>query len=58
MVYANLPRPEDRDNAIKWIREGRRVHSGVNLIMNTAPEFDPIRADPRFVELLRQGNRT
>jgi tetratricopeptide (TPR) repeat protein len=54
MIYANLPVPADRDLAFKWIAEGQRIHSAVNLFLHVSPEFDPLRGDPRFVEILRQ----
>jgi serine/threonine-protein kinase len=54
MIYANLPTPADRDLAFEWIHRSEQAHSGVDLVLNVAPEFDPIRADPRFVDLLRR----
>jgi len=48
-----LPTPADRDMAFDWIQRSERAHSGVDLVLNVAPEFDPIRADPRFVAILR-----
>jgi serine/threonine-protein kinase len=53
MIYANLPTPADRTLAFEWIHRSEAAHSGVDLVLNVAPEFDPIRADPRFVATLR-----
>jgi tetratricopeptide (TPR) repeat protein len=53
MIYANLPTAADRDTAFAWIARSESAHSGVDLVLPHAPEFDPIRADPRFAELLR-----
>lgn len=49
MVYASLG---DRDDAMRWLRKGyeERFNPGVLL----RPGLDPLRADPRFVELVRQ----
>jgi len=47
----------DKENALKWLRRGRRYMSSqfVESIRNLW-EFDNIRGDPRFREILSGGN--
>jgi len=49
MVYAALG---DRDQAMAWLERGyaERVNPSVLL----RPGFDPLRADPRFQDLVRR----
>jgi serine/threonine-protein kinase len=53
MVYAALA---DRDKAIEWLDNAyEQRHWGLTLL-KVYPEFDPLRSDPRFADLLRRLN--
>jgi adenylate cyclase len=42
----------DRENAILWLQKAHDDHS--LPFVKVEPEFDSIRADPRFADLLRR----
>jgi len=47
---------EDGPKVLEWLEEAFRIHDGnFPLQLKTAPEFDFLRADPRFQDLLRRA---
>jgi len=50
-VYANLG---ERDQAFAWLNKAVDEGEGRLVGLRTDPEFDPLRDDPRFPELLRR----
>jgi serine/threonine-protein kinase len=55
ILYAALG---ETDQAFAALDEGVVTHDQQILILATAPEYDPLRGNPRFVELLRRINLT
>ena len=52
--YGNL---ENKAKVLQWLEESRRTYDGnLYLALKTAPEFDFLRKDPRFQDLLRRLN--
>jgi len=52
-IYAYLG---DKDQAMRWLEEGYKEHEVFMTLLNVAPEWDPLRDDPRFQDLLRRMN--
>ena len=50
-VYAALG---EHDAAFRWIERAITEHSGPIHVLGFAPEFKPLRADPRFPDVLRR----
>jgi len=48
-VSAGMP-----DDAIRTLFKGVKIHEPGLLQVRDDPDFDPIRNDPRYVELVRQ----
>ena len=46
----------DKDQAMRWLEEGYEEHEFSMTKLNVAPEWDPLRDDPRFQDLLRRMN--
>jgi tetratricopeptide (TPR) repeat protein len=48
----------DRDRAFEWLEKGYRERSfGASVLdLKAAPFWEPVRSDPRFVDLLRRMN--
>ena len=44
----------DNDQAFYWLKQAVKEQSNILQFLKTHPYFDPIRKDPRFVDLLRQ----
>ncbi len=44
----------EKDAAFALLEKGFAQHSGLAVFLRTAPEFDPLRSDPRFNDLLRR----
>src|SRR5499427_1707028 len=44
----------ERDDAFKWLQKSYDAHSICLIWLNSEPRFDPLRADPRFGQLVRQ----
>ncbi len=53
LIYAYLG---DSDQAMRWLEEGYKEHEFLMIILNVAPEWDPLRDDPRFQDLMRRMN--
>ena len=51
MIYAALG---DADRAIAWLEEAFDARAADLVFLNVAPEFDNLRDDPRFAELVRR----
>ena len=48
----------DKDQAIKYLAESMEEREPFSLFMKHDPEFDPLRGDPRFEELLARLDQT
>lgn len=44
----------DRDRAFQWLKKAYSERSVKLVLLNVDPKFDPIRSDPRFVDLIRR----
>jgi hypothetical protein len=53
IVYAALG---DYDVAFEWLEKAFQNRYRVILWIKSIPEFDPMRNDPRFADLLRRMN--
>jgi len=53
IIYAYLG---DKDQAMRWLEEGYKEHEFLMTTLNVTPEWDPLRDDPRFQDLLRRMN--
>jgi serine/threonine-protein kinase len=53
VIYAYLG---EKDQAMRWLEEGYKEHEFQMTGLNVAPEWDPLRDDPRFQDLLRRMN--
>jgi serine/threonine protein kinase/tetratricopeptide (TPR) repeat protein len=51
MLYTALG---DKRDALRWLEEGYRVRDGNMVLLKVLPEFDPLRADPRFRGLVQR----
>ena len=51
-IYSQLG---EKDEAFKWLEEAYEEHD-LGLNTNVRPEYDPLRDDPRFQDLLRRMN--
>ena len=49
-IHATL---HDHDEALTWLERGLR-EGAIPIFYKDAPMWDPFRADPRFVDLLRR----
>jgi serine/threonine-protein kinase len=52
-IYAYLG---DKDQAMRWLEEGYEEREFLMTTLNVAPEWDPLRDDPRFQDLMRRMN--
>ncbi len=41
---------------MRWLEEGYKEHEFLMTSLNVGPEWDPLRDDPRFQDLLRRMN--
>ncbi len=48
----------DNDQAFAWLEEAYKEQSNILQFLKVHPYFDPIRADPRFADLLRRVGLT
>jgi serine/threonine-protein kinase len=44
----------DKEQALVWLEEAYKEQSNILQFVKTHPFFDPIRNDPRFVDLERR----
>jgi len=51
LIYSGLG---DKDSAFKWFELAYREHLGATMAYLQDPIFDPVRSDPRFVDLVRR----
>jgi TolB-like protein/Flp pilus assembly protein TadD len=51
LVYSGLG---DREQAIRWLEKAEEVRDPWITSLKIEPMFDPLRSDPRFVDLLRR----
>jgi len=51
VIYTGLG---ERDKAFEWLEKAYQERSEVVLMLKVEPRYDPIRADPRFVNLMRR----
>ena len=49
-IYVGLG---EKEQALSWLRKSYDEHSDHVLSLRIEPTYDPLRADPRFTELLR-----
>jgi TolB-like protein/DNA-binding winged helix-turn-helix (wHTH) protein/tetratricopeptide (TPR) repeat protein len=52
-IYAALG---DHDRALKWLEQAYVQHTDVMTLLKVEPRLDPLRSDPRFLELVRRIN--
>jgi DNA-binding winged helix-turn-helix (wHTH) protein/tetratricopeptide (TPR) repeat protein len=45
----------DRDNGFAWLQKAYAERSEFLVFINVAPNFDDVRGDPRFIEMVRRG---
>ena len=45
---------DDREQALVWLERAYQEHSNIVLWLKVHPYFDPLRNDPRFVNLVRR----
>jgi len=51
VVYAGLG---EKERAIEWLEKTYEQHGDWMIWLNVAPEFDDLRADPRFIDLIKR----
>ena len=44
----------DRDQAFEWFEKAYQDHSGLLIYLKIEPEFDVLRNDPRYLDLMRR----
>jgi TolB-like protein/Tfp pilus assembly protein PilF len=52
-IYAGLG---EKDQAFEWLEKGHEDRSITSAPLKVGPDFDPLRSDPRFADLLRRMN--
>lgn len=50
-IYVGLG---EKEEAFRWLEKGYETRENCMIYMKTDPAFDPLRADPRFSDLLRR----
>jgi hypothetical protein len=50
-VYAGL---EEKDRAFEWLQKAFEERSWYVALLGVEPHMDPLRSDPRFVDLIRR----
>ena len=44
----------EKDQALEWLEKGYQKRAGFLIYLGRQPQFDALRSDPRFVDLLRR----
>jgi hypothetical protein len=47
---------QDRDQTFEWLEKAYAERSGQMVYVKTEAFFQPLRSDPRYVDLLRRVN--
>jgi hypothetical protein len=47
----------DRDHAFEWLEKGYELRDSGIVRLEISREFDPLRSDPRFADLMRRMGR-
>ena len=45
---------DNKDQAFEWLEKAYRDHDYLMIYLKVAPNLDPLRSDPRFVDILRR----
>lgn len=45
---------EDKENALRWLEKALGSHDAMMVFLKVDPVFDPLRAEPRFMSLLKR----
>jgi serine/threonine protein kinase/Tfp pilus assembly protein PilF len=53
VMYAGM---DDRDRTIEWLEKAFQERAGLLVYLNVETQFDELRGDPRFQDLLRRMN--
>jgi hypothetical protein len=56
IIAANYAVLGEKDKAFAWLEKGYEGKSDLMRILKTAPDFDSLRSDPRYADLLRRMN--
>ena len=51
LIYSSM---NERDKAFEWLEKAYDERTPWLIELNVTPEFEPIRDDPRFQDLLRR----
>ncbi|HEY2973139.1 MAG TPA: winged helix-turn-helix domain-containing protein [Pyrinomonadaceae bacterium] len=51
IIYTGLG---NKERAVEWLEKSYQDHSWLILYLKTDPFFDPLRSDPRFMDLVRR----
>ena len=52
LIYIGL---DQKDEAFAWLERALNEHIGISENLKLSPRLDPVRADPRFLDLLRRS---
>ena len=44
----------EKDQAFEWLDKAVQSRDSISIWLKVHPEFDPLRSDPRFAELMRR----
>lgn len=53
-LAVNYVKLGDKEKALYWLKKAYESHTRDLIYLNVMPEFDPIRNDPRFQEIVRK----
>ena len=53
-IARNFARLGDKENAFVWLERAYEMQSGMLIWLNIELNFDGLRSDPRFVDLVRR----
>ena len=46
----------DREETFRWLQKSLERHSNVITTLKVDPIYDPLRSDPRFIDILQQSH--